>query len=93
MKKSQATKNREMRKRIQDSTPPKLRTAEDMQRIAGVVSDALGVFGAMVAGIGAFSNAVRSAQQQGRVVHSVKEADPEIVDGQAEVISSQIKKI
>lgn len=89
MKKSQATKNREKRKRIQESTPPKLRTAEDMQRIA----DALGVFGAMVAGIGAFSNAVRSAQQQGRVVHSVKEADPEIVDGQAEVISSQIKKI
>lgn len=89
-KKNQQQKSREVQKKIQATNPPKQRTAEDMERMAHTVSNALGIFGAMISGIGAFSNAVRKAQQP--VNMGVKEAPPATVDGEAVIVSSQLKK-
>lgn len=89
MKKNQMQKAREEKRK--SSEPKKARSAHDAELFAEQVTNALGMFGAVIGAIGAFSTAIKASQQQ-PIRHTVKEADPGTVDTTAEVISSQIKK-
>lgn len=99
-KKNQQQKSREVQKKIQATNPRKQRTAEDMERLGETISNGLGLFGAIIGGIGNFTNALRKANMMiaddelRRTIKcaAIKDPAPDTVDGEAVIVSSQIKK-